>query len=155
MEAFVLEGIMTDEEVEKLIWKELKKRDVCFNDMIGMPGHGIDPDPKDKTEEKNQRVRQNRFTQTFGSERMKELLSMDKYNPYDQCPPLKIQFQDLFRFWWNNCVEKDLVFDEVLEDIYSYLTEQMRPPQEKKEQMDLTIDFEQLPLFGSNLVQAA
>ncbi len=144
---------MTDDQIEKLIWKELKKRDVCFNDMIGMPGHGVDPDPEDKITEKNQRVRQNRFTQTFGSERIKELLCKEKYNPYDTYPPLKIQFQDLFRFWWNRCIEKDLFLDEVLEDIFTYFTEQMRPPQEEKEQMDLTIDFEQLSLF--DLEQAA
>ncbi len=144
---------MTDEQVEKLIWKELKKRDVYFNDMIGMPGHGVDPDPEDKITEKNQRVRQNKFTQTFGSERIKELLCEEKYNPYDAYPPLKIQFQDLFRFWWNRCIEKDLVVDEVLEDIYTYFTEMMRPPQKEKEQMDLTIDFDQLSLF--DLEQAA
>ena len=146
---------MTDEQVEKLIWNELKKRDVCFNDMVGSPGHGIDPNPENKTKEMNQRVRENRFTQTFGSERMKELLSKGNYSPYDQCPPLKIQLQDLFQFWWNNCVEKDLVVGEVLEDIYTYFTEQMRPPQKEKEQMDLAIDFEQLPLFGSELKQVA
>ena len=146
---------MTDEQIEKLIWKELKKRDVCFNDMIGLPGHGIDPDPENKTTEKNQRVRQNRFTQTFGSERMKELLCKDKYNPYDPCPPLKLRFQDLFRFWWNNCIEKDLVVDEVLEDIFTYFTEHMRPPQKEQVQMELTIDFEQLSLFGSELEQVA
>ena len=146
---------MTDEEVEKLIWKELKKRDVCLNDLIGLPGYGIDPTPGDKTTEKNLRVRTNRFTQTLGSERMKELLCKRKVNPYEQCPPLKIQFQDIFRFWWNNCIEKDLFLDEVLEDIYTYFTELMRPPQEEREQMDLSMDFEQLPLFGSDLEKAA
>ena len=146
---------MTDEQVEKLIWKELKKRDVCFNDMIGMPGHGIDSDPENKTEEKNQRVRINRFTQTFGSERIKELLCKDKYSPYDAYPPLKISFQDLSRFWWSHCIEKNLFLDEVLEDIYTYFTEMMRPTQKEKEQMDLTMDFEQLPLFGFELDQVA
>ena len=146
---------MTDEQVEKLIWRELKKRAVTFSDLIGLPGYGVDPTPDDKTKEKNQRVRQNKFTQALGSERMKELLCKRKVNPYEQCPPLKIQFQDIFRFWWNNCIEKDLFLDEVLEDIYTYFTELMRPPQEEREQMDLSMDFEQLPLFGSDLERAA
>ncbi len=150
-----MEVIMTDEQIEKLIWKELKKREVCFNDMIGLPGYGIDPKPGDRTTEMNQKVRQNKFTQTLGSERIKELLCKRKYNPYDKCPPLKIQFQDLSRFWWNHCIEKDLFLDEVLEDIYTYFTEMMRPPQEEQKQMDLMIDFKQLHLFGSDLEQAA
>ena len=146
---------MTDEQIGKLIWDELKKRDVCFNDMICLPSYGVDPNPEDKTTEKNQRVRENRFCQMLGSERMKELLCFGEYSPYDAYPPLKIQFQDLFRFWWNNCIEKDLFLDEVLEDVYAYFTEQTRPPQKKQEQMDLAIDFDQLTLFGPDLERAA
>ncbi len=146
---------LTDEQIEKLIWRELKTRAVTFGDLIGLPGHGIDPNPKDKTEEKNQRVRQNKFTQALGSERMKELLCVSEYSPYDAYPPLKIQFQDLFRFWWNHCIEKDLFLDEVLEDIYTYFTELMRPPQEEKEEMDMTFDFNQLPLFSFDVEKAA
>ena len=147
---------MTDEQVEKLIWKELKKRAVTFGDLIGLPGYGVDPTPEDTTTEPNQRARQNRFTQTLGSERMKELLCRGKYNPYEPYPPLKIQFQDLFSFWWNNCVEQELVVDEVLEDLYNYFTEQMRPPKkEQLEQIDLTMDFEQLSLFGQGVGMAA
>ena len=37
--------------------------------------------------------------------------------------------------------------DEVLEDIFNYFSEQMRPPQKKDPQMDFTLDFEQVPLF--------
>ena len=40
---------MTDEQIEKLIWDEIKKREVIFQDMIGMPGYGVDPNPEDKT----------------------------------------------------------------------------------------------------------
>jgi len=39
---------MTDDQVEKLIWREIKKRDITIHDMIGMPGHGIDEHPEDK-----------------------------------------------------------------------------------------------------------
>ena len=107
---------MTDEQIGKLIWNEIKKKDVNFYDMVGLPGHGIDPDPEDKTTEMNQRVRQNKFTQTFGSERIKELLCKDKYSSYDIFLSHTLYRQELFRFWWNNCVEKELVLDEVLED---------------------------------------
>jgi hypothetical protein len=49
---------------------------------------------------------------------MKELLSIGEYNPYDDYPPLKVPLKDLFRFWWNHCVDKGLAVDEILDDIY-------------------------------------
>ncbi len=146
---------MTDEQIEELIWDELKRRGVIFQDMIGMPGYGVDPHPDDKTTLSNRRSRSNRFTETFGSARMKELLCKGEYNPYDYHPPLKIPFQDLFRFWWSRCIEQHLFIDEVLEDIFSYFTEEMRPPEKEKEQMDMTLDLDQLPLFTTDLEQAA
>jgi len=57
----------------------------------------------------------------MGSERMKELLCVGKYSEWDDYSPLKIPFQDLFRFWWNRCVHQEYVVDEVLEDIYDTL----------------------------------
>jgi hypothetical protein len=38
---------MTENQIEKLIWKELSKRGVTLYDMIG--GDYIDPEPDDKT----------------------------------------------------------------------------------------------------------
>ena len=115
---------MTDDQVEKLIWGELRKRDVTFYDMIGLPNYGVAPNPEDKTNPSSVRSRKNRFKEPFGSGRMKELLCVGKYNPYDDSTPLKITLQDLFRFWWNHCVEKELVVEEILEDIY--FSEKMR-----------------------------
>ena len=146
---------MTDEQIEELIWDELKKRDVTFYDMIGLPNHGVDPNPEDKTKDRNQRIRHNRFKDLLGSERMKDLLCVGEYSPYEDYPPLKISLQDLFRFWWNRCVEKEAVVDEILEDIFGYFTEQMRPPEKEKESMDLTVDIGQLPLSLTDLEQAA
>ena len=80
---------------------------------------------------------------------MKELLGVGEKNPYDDYPPLKIPLQDLFRFWWNRCIEQHLAVDEILEDIYEYFTELMRSPRKEKESMDLTLDFEELRLFKS------
>jgi hypothetical protein len=139
---------MTDDQVEKLIWDELKKRDVTIYDMTGLPNYGVDPTPKNKTEAAARRSRSNRFRETFGSGRIKELLSEGEYNPYEGYPPLKIPFQDLFSFWWNRCIDQYSAFDEILEDIFQYFTEQMRPPQKEPEEMDLTVDFEELPIFS-------
>jgi len=44
----------------------------------------------------------------------------------------------------------------VLSDIFTYLTELLRPPQEEKEEeMDLSLDFEQIPLSPPSLKKAA
>lgn len=146
---------MTDEQVEKFIWDELKKKDVTIYDMIGLPNYGVDPQPEDLNTPSSRRSRLNRFTETVGSQRMKELLCVGEYNPYDDYPPLKLSFQDLFKFWWNRCIEQHLFVDDVLEDIYTYFTEEMRPPEKEKEQMDLTLVFDQLPLFTKDLEEAA
>ena len=76
-------------------------------------------------------------------------------NPYEDYPPLKISIEDLFRFWWNHCIDQYLFVDEILEDIYDYFTEQMRPQEKEKESMDLTLDFGKLPLFLTEQEQAA
>ncbi len=146
---------MTDDEIEKLIWDEFKKRDVTFFDMVGLPNHGIDPNPEDTTSERSHRIRHNRFKDILGSERMKDLLCVGEYNPYEDYPPLKIPLQDLFRFWWNRCIEKEALVDEILEDIFGYFTDLMRSPEKKKKLMDMSVDFNQLPLFMTDMDQAA
>jgi hypothetical protein len=139
---------MTDDQVEKLIWKEIKKRDITIHDMIGLPGHGVDEHPEDKTTGLcDKGIRSNRFQSFMGCDRMKELLCVGKYSEWDSYPPLKIPFQDLFRFWWNRCVQQEEVADEILENIYEFFSEKMRPPQKEEPHMDLTLNFEQVPLF--------
>jgi len=39
---------MTDDQIQKLIMKEIKKRDITYYDMVGLPDHGVDPNPEDK-----------------------------------------------------------------------------------------------------------
>ena len=147
---------MTDEKVEKLIMKEIKKRDILFYDMIGIPDHGVDPNPDDDITPRSEKgMRSNRFTTYFGPERMRELLSVGKFNPYEDYPPLKISLQDLFRFWWDRCIEKGLFVDEILGDIFDYFTDKLRPPVKEKEEMDMTLDFGQLPLFTEDMEEAA
>ena len=149
---------MTDDQIQKLVMKEIRKRDITYYDMVGMPGHGVDPNPEDKlTPPCEKGIRSNRFTTFFGSERMKELLCVGKYDPYESMLTLKVSFQDLFRFWWNRCVEKELVVDEVLEDIYEHLKSLMTPPDKlpKQEEMEVNIDFDQLPLPLTDMDEAA
>ena len=143
---------MTDKQIEQLIWNELRKKKVTLYDMTGMDY--IDPDPEDKTKLSNQRFRRNRFMETFGEHRMKELLCVGEYNPYNDMPLLKVSLQDLFRFWWNNCITKELVVEEILGDIFEYFADQMKPMRESDE-MDLTLDFEQVSLSVKDQKQAA
>ena len=146
---------MTDAQIEKLVIKEIEKRGITFYDMIGLSNANIDTDPEDKTTPVNQRARRNRFNGITESDRIGELLCVGEYNPYKFSQPLKVPFQDLFRFWWHRCVIQELVVEEVLEDIFAYFIEQMRPPEKKKEGMDMTIDFEQLPFSSQDKKQAA
>ena len=147
---------MTDEQVEKLIWEEIRKRDITIHDMIGIPGHGIDTNPEDDITPRCEKgIRSNRFQAFMGSDRMKELLCVGDYTEWDDYPPLKIPLQDLFRFWWNRCVVREYVVDEILEDIFSHFTEMMRPAQKEEPQMDLSLGFDQLPLFVDRAEQAA
>jgi len=143
---------MTDNQIEKFIRKEIQKRKVSLQDMIG--GEFIDPDPDDKTNLSNQRTRPNRFSELFSEHRMKELLCVGEYNPYNDMPLLKICFQDLFRFWWNRCITKALFADEVLGEIFDYFADQMKPS-EVSHQMDVALDFELISLSAKSQEQAA
>ena len=139
---------MTDNQIEKLILNELNKRGVTIHDMIG--GDYIDPDPDDKTTFASERTRPNRFTETFGEHRMKGLLCTGKYSPHIDMPPLKISFEDLFRFWWNRCIEKELFAEEVLRDIFDYFADRMKPEPKKPKTMEVTLDFDRLDLFPAD-----
>jgi hypothetical protein len=146
---------MTDDKVEIMLWRELRKRGVTFYDMIGLCNHGVDTNPDDKSSVCNRDTRSNRFKETMGGERINEILSLGEKKQLDDYPPLKIMFQDLFRFWFNRCIDKSIFADEILEDIYDYFMEQMRPPEEKPETMDMSIDFEEVPLSLFNQKKAA
>jgi hypothetical protein len=137
-----MEGKMTDHEVETLIWDEIRKRGITFGDMIAPSNHGVDPTPEAGDENRMKRLRRNIFDEDFGSERTKEILCLGEYSSYDDYPPLKIPFHDLFRFWWNHCVTKELVVDDVLEEIFEYFKERMRPVKEEEPEMEMAVDFE-------------
>ena len=142
---------MTDDQVEKTIWREITKRGITIHDMIGLPGHGVDPNPEDHITPRCEKgIRSNRFQSFMGCDRMRELLCVGAYSEWGDYPPLKIPFQDLFRFWWDWCVVQEYVVDEILEDIYDFFTEKLRPPRVETEQMDLTLDFDQISLFAKS-----
>ncbi len=143
---------MTDDQIEKIIWDEIRKKKITLSDMIG--GEIVDHDPNDKTTLSNQRARRNRFSELFSEHRMKELLCFDEYNPYNDMPLLKICFQDLFRFWWNRCISKELFADEVLGEIFDYFANQMKP-EDESDQMDVALNFKQLSLTVKDQKQAA
>jgi hypothetical protein len=132
---------MTVNKVEKIIWQEIRKRDITFYDMIGLPNHAVDPNPDDKYSE-NMNTRRNRFTEMLGSERMKEILCQGDYHSYDDYPPLKVSLQDLFAFWWSMVIDQGEFVEQLLEEIYDYFMEQMRPPVKEPETMDMSLDFE-------------
>ena len=143
---------MTDNQIEKFIWDEIQKKKITLYDMIG--GEFIDPDSDGKTNLSNQDYRRNRFKETFSEHRLKELLCVGEYNELNDMPLLKICFQDLFRFWWNRCISKELFADEVLGEIFDYFADQMKPV-DTPGQMVVALDFNQLPLFPEIKVKAA
>lgn len=146
---------MTDDQIERLVLDEIKKRGITFSDMVGLPSQNIDPTPEDESIPANQRARRNKFNAFIGSSRMEELLCVGKYSFYNSLPPLKVSLQDLFRFWWSRCVVKELAVEEILGDIYDYFTEVLRPPQKEEAEMDLAVDFGQIPLFTDDMEKAA
>lgn len=122
---------MTDDQIEKLVWDEIRKKKITLSDMIG--GEIVNG-------------RRNRFIELFNEHRMKELLCVGEYDPYNNMPLLKVEFQDLFRFWWNRCIDRSFFAEEVLGGIFEYFTEQMKPPVPEPQQMDLTLNLNQLDL---------
>jgi hypothetical protein len=144
---------MTDDQVETIIWREIRKRKITFNDMIGVSNY-VD-DSNEKILIGIQNTRRNRFKETMGCERIKEILCLVKKKQFDDYPPLKITFQDLFRFWFNRCIDKSIFAEEIFEEIYQYFLEQMRPPEEKPATMDMSIDFEEVLLTLFNQKKAA
>jgi hypothetical protein len=131
---------MTDDKVETLIWRALQKNGITFNDMIGVSNYVKDTDSKTIADAGD--TRRNRFKEYCGAGRMKEILCRGENNPCQDYPPLKVPLQDLFSFWWHRCIDDRTAFiDEILDDIYDYFTEQMRPKEKNTDTMDMSLDF--------------
>jgi len=128
---------MTDNQIERLIMQEIRKRKITLLDMIS--GEMVDPDPA-SLQALGQRVRENRFNSVWSGERMRELLVRQNTSEF------KVSMHDLFRFWWNRCVEQELVREEILEELYDYFKDQMIPVQSEVDEVDLEVNFQTLDL---------
>ena len=144
---------MTDKQIERLIMEMIKERGITFYDMIG--NERIDPEPWNTEKMNHERARQNRFNNNDPYDRILELLALHPYNKYASFPQLRVSLQDIFRFWWNHCVSRELVFDEILEDLYHYFLEMMRPQEEGVKVKDPAMDFDQLDLSMEDIPKAA
>jgi len=128
-------NIMNDTEIEKIILGKLKKRGIIWLDMVG--GQCL------SYEENHQRIcRDNIFMSTSWLVRMIELLSDGRFNPNAKQHTIIIPFQDLFRFWWNNCICQEDIVDEIFEDIYVYFKDKMRPLEKEKPEEPIHYDLE-------------
>jgi hypothetical protein len=144
---------MTDDQIEKLVWDAIQKKKITLADMIG--GEIVNTDSDDTKASSFQRGRRNRFTELFSEHRIKELLCVGEYDPYNDLPLLKVDFPDLFRFWWNRCIDKAFFSDEVLADIFDYFADQMKPPVPEKQQMEPMLNFNKLDLTLDDKDKAA
>jgi hypothetical protein len=134
---------MTDCQIEEFVYSQIKRKEITFNDMISTTG-AVDPDPDNTDTEIRDRLRPNRFSSLSEDTRMMELIADKDCSYLNDLPPLKIPLQDLFRFWWNRCIDKTLVVEMLLEDIFTYFREELRPPAEEPQQLDMAVDFEKL-----------
>jgi hypothetical protein len=126
---------MNDREIEKIILDKLKKRGITWLDMVGSRCISY--------EENHQRIcRDNIFVSTSWIDRMIELLSDGPFDPNAEQHAITIPFQDLFRFWWNNCISQEDIVDEIFEDIYVYFKEKLRPVEKEKPEEPIHYDLE-------------
>jgi len=144
---------LTDDQVEAFIYNEINRKGIIFNDMIGFTG-AVNPNPDSKEIDKRD-LRSNRFSSLSEYTRMLELLTDTDCTYFDHIPPLRISLQDLFRFWYSRCVEKTLVVEMILEDIFTYFREEMRPPAEEQPQLEMALDFEHLAYTETKVRKAA
>jgi hypothetical protein len=76
-----MEEKMTDHQVEKLIWVQIKRKKITFGDMIALSNNGVDPNPEAGYEGRMKRLTPNLFTENSGSARMKKFLCFRKTFP--------------------------------------------------------------------------
>ena len=135
---------MTDNQIEKLIEGLIKEKGITLWDMIG--GKYIDPKKRLNEPYGNpERCRWNRFKAESWSERFIELISDGEYNQHSDYYSIKIPVQDIIRFWWNQCIDRECMLDVIFEDIFSYFKDKMILKPEVPE-VDLSIDAKQLRL---------
>ena len=131
---------MDDKQVDAYITKQIKKRGITLYDIIG--GKYIDPTPDAIEPSPGQRSRWNRFSCGPLCLRLCELLTPKGFDPDDPYRGLVVPLKDLVRYWWNNCVERELVLEDIFEDILEHYKDRMLPPEEPKERADISDAFD-------------
>ena len=140
---------MTDKQIIKLIESLIKEKGITLQDMLG--GSYIDPEQKINDHYGNPKTaRPNKFTADSWSERFTELICGEEYSPYANYYTLKIPAKDLVRFWWNNCIDREEMLEDIFGDIFCYFKDKMLP-KEGEVEIDLSIKTDGLTLPQDNL----
>jgi len=135
---------MTDKQIVKLIESLIKEKGITLQDMIG--DDYIDPEQKiDDSYGNPETSRWNRFKADSWSDRLVELICEEEYNSYADYHRLKITIQDLIRFWWNNCIDREEMLEDIFEDVFCYFKDKMLPEREEPK-INLTIKTDELLL---------
>lgn len=125
---------MTDDQIEALIFDEIKKHGITWLDMVG--GRSISYEVNH-----NKVFRINIFKSEAWPDRMMELICEGDYDPYAECHILKVSVQDLIRFWWNNIICQEDMLDEILEDIFVYFKDKLLPEKDSEPAIGYDLDF--------------
>jgi len=125
---------MNDREIERMILKEIKNRGITWLDMVGGRSISYDVD--------HQRVvRNNMFEAESWPDRLIELIGVGEYDQHAEHYVMRVSIQDLMRFWWNNCISREDMVDDILEDIYTHFKDMLLPEEEVKPGPDYDVDF--------------
>jgi hypothetical protein len=128
---------MTDDQIEALIFDEIKKHGITWKDMIG--GRSI------SYEHNNKRVfRINIFKAEAWPDRLMELICEGDYDPFAESHILKVSIQDLMRFWWNNIICQEDMLEDILEDIFVYFKDKLLPKKDSEPAVNYDVDFSQV-----------
>ena len=128
---------MTDEQIEALIFDEIKKRGITWLDMIGGNSISYDLDHK-------RMFRNNIFKAKSWSDRLTELICEGVYDPSAEAHVIRVSIQDLMRFWWNNLICQEDMLDEILEDIFVYFKDKLCPEKDSEPTIGYDLDFYQV-----------
>ena len=125
---------MTDDQIEALIFDEIKKHGITWKDMIG--GKSI------SYEHNNKRVfRCNIFKAKAWPDRLMELICEGDYDATAESHIIRVSIQDLMKFWWNNIICQEDMLDDILEDIFVYFKDKLLPKKDSEPAINYDVDF--------------
>jgi len=125
---------MTDDQIEALIYDEIKKKGITWLDMVG--GRSISYEINH-----NKVFRCNIFKAEAWPDRLMELICEGGYDPFVEGHILQVPVQDLMRFWWDKIVCQEDMLDEILEDIFVYFKDKLLPEKESESTVSYDVDF--------------